>query len=59
MVAGDDGQWLVREPMLALVTAAVQPIHANHEQVKQAVRMFGVGVDIDDELRRLGLLAAQ
>lgn len=56
MVVGDDGQWRVREPMYSLVTGAVARLHANRERVEDAVRLFGVGAEIDDELRTLGLL---
>ncbi|MCB9520475.1 MAG: hypothetical protein H6699_06330 [Myxococcales bacterium] len=56
MRRGADGQWLVREPLYSLVTQAVAPIVANRDAVDEAVRLFGVGVEVDEELRQLGLL---
>lgn len=56
MRRGDDGDWRVREPIHSLLEHAVAPIHANQAAVDNAVRLFGEGVEIDDELRQLGLL---
>jgi hypothetical protein len=31
-------------------------VHGNRERVDDAIRLFGAGMEIDDELRELGLL---
>ena len=52
----EDGEWRVREPFYSLLENALAQIHANHDRVGDAVRLFGVGAQIDDELREYGLL---
>lgn len=53
---GDDGEWRIREPMYSLLEGAVARIHSNAEAVDNAVRLFGVGAEVEEELRELGLL---
>ncbi len=57
MRLSNDGEWRVREPMYSLLESATAHIAENAEAVDNAVRLFGLGMEVDDELRRLGLLA--
>lgn len=56
LVRDADGMWRVREPMYGLLTSALGVVHGNRERVDDAIRLFGAGMEIDDELRELGLL---
>lgn len=56
MVLSDDGEWRVREPFYSLLNDAVANLHTNRERVAEAVQMFGLDAEIDEELRALGLL---
>ena len=56
MVRSEDGEWLVREPFYTLLTDATAPIHANRQRVEDAVRLFGVSAELEEELIQYGLL---
>jgi hypothetical protein len=56
MVRGEDGEWFVREPIYSLLSQATTRIHENRQRVEDAVRLFGVSAELEDELRAYGLL---
>ncbi len=56
MIRGENGEWLVREPIYSLLTQATTPIHENRQRVEDAVRLFGVSAELEEELRAYGLL---
>jgi hypothetical protein len=56
MIRAEDGEWLVREPIYSLLVRATAPIHANRERVEDAVDLFGVSAELEEELIRYGLL---
>lgn len=56
LVRSDDGEWRVREPVYSLLTRAAAPIHQNRARVEQAVNLFGVSAELEEELIRYGLL---
>ena len=56
MIRAEGGEWLVREPFYTLLTDATAPMRANRQRVEDAVRLFGVSAELEDELIRYGLI---